>query len=114
MVDGLGIGDVGHVVLRDRQTIATEGIVVVILPMQKSTGRITGRPDIVSRGFVYMKGSGNLLDEAKKVIVQSLKLKKGRIIDWQYVRKQVEENLGMYLVKKTGRRPLIVTVIVEV
>ena len=114
MVDGLGIGDVGHVVLRDRQTIATEGIVVVILPMQKSTGRITGRPEIVSRGFVYMKGSGNLLDEAKKVIVQSLKLKKGRIIDWQYVRKQVEENLGMYLVKKTGRRPLIVTVIVEV
>jgi ribonuclease J len=114
MVDGLGIGDVGHIVLRDRQTIATEGIVVVILPIQKATGRVTGRPDIVSRGFVYMKGSGNLLEEAKKVIAQSLRLKKGRIIDWQYVRRHVEEDLGAYLLKKTGRRPLIVPVIVEV
>lgn len=114
MVDGLGIGDVGHVVLRDRQTIATEGIVVVILPIQKSTGRVTGRPDIVSRGFVYMKGSGNLLEEAKRVIAQSLRLKKGRIIDWQYVRRHVEEDLAGYLLKKTGRRPLIVPVIVEV
>lgn len=114
MVDGLGIGDVGHVVLRDRQMIATEGIVVVILPIQKSTGRVTGRPDIVSRGFVYMKGAGNLLEEAKKVIAQSLRLKKGRIIDWQYVRRHVEEDLAAYLLKKTGRRPLIVPVIVEV
>jgi ribonuclease J len=114
MVDGLGIGDVGHVVLRDRQTIATEGIVVVILPIQKATGRVTGRADIVSRGFVYMKGSGNLLEEAKRVIAQSLRLKKGRIIDWQYVRRHVEENLAAYLLKKTGRRPLIVPVIVEV
>lgn len=121
MVDGLGVGDVGHIVLRDRQTIATEGIVVVILPIEKSTGRMSGRPDIVSRGFVYMKGSGNLLEEAKKVIAQSLKFKKGlpagrqgRIIDWQYVRKQVEENLSNYLLKKTGRSPLIVPVIIEV
>ncbi|MDP1722833.1 MAG: ribonuclease J [Candidatus Gottesmanbacteria bacterium] len=114
MVDGLGVGDVGNVVLRDRQTIATEGIVVVVIPIQKSTGRVTGSPDIVSRGFVYMKDSGKLLDDARHVILQSLRLKKGRMFDWQFARKQISENLSALLVKETGRRPLIVPVIVEV
>lgn len=114
MIDGLGVGDVGHVVLRDRQTIAKEGIVIVIVPMQKQTGRVRGEADIVSRGFVYMKGSGELLAGAKKVIARSLSLKKGRITDWQYLRKQVSENLATYLLKKTGRSPLIVPVVVEV
>lgn len=114
MVDGLGVGDVGHVVLRDRQTIAKEGIVIVIVPIQKATGRVTREADIVSRGFVYIKGSGELLSGARKVIAQSLSLKKGRIMDWQYVRREVGENLAAYLLKKTGRSPLIVPVVVEV
>lgn len=114
MVDGLGVGDVGHVVLRDRQTIATEGIVVVVIPMQKSTGRVTGSPDIISRGFIYMKESGGLIEEARRVVLQSLRLKKGRMMDWQFVRKQISENLAVFLSKETGRRPLIVPVIVEV
>lgn len=114
MVDGLGVGDVGHVVLRDRQTIATEGIVVVVIPIQKSTGRVTSGPDIISRGFIYMKESGGLIDQAKRVVLQSLRLKKGRMMDWQFVRKQISENLAVFLAKETGRRPLIVPVIVEV
>ncbi len=114
MIDGLGVGDVGEIVLRDRQTIATEGIVVVIVPMEKSTGRVTAEPDIVSRGFIYMRQSEELVGRAKQLVTQSLKLRKGRIIDWQFVRKQISGNLDEFLAKETGRHPLIVPVIVEV
>jgi len=114
MIDGLGVGDVGNAVLRDRQTIATDGIVVVVVPMEKSTGRITAEPDIISRGFVYMKESGELLNKAKRVVSESLRLKKGRITDWRFVRSQLSEKLEKFLLRETGRRPLIVPVIVEV
>lgn len=114
MIDGLGIGDVGNIVLRDRQTIAKEGIVVVVVPIEKSTGRITSQPDIISRGFIFIKESGGLVRQARHVVAQSIRLKKGRMLDWQYVRKQIEENLGLFLKKETGRTPLIVPVVVEV
>ncbi len=114
MIDGLGVGDVKNVVLRDRQTIATEGIVVIVVPVARSTGKVTSEPDIISRGFVYMKESGILLDEAKRIVNQSLRLKKGRIFDWQFVRRHVEENVSKFLRNKTGRAPLVVPVIVEV
>lgn len=114
MIDGLGVGDVGNAVLRDRRTIATDGIVVVVVPMEKSTGRVTAEPDIISRGFVYMKESGELLNKAQHVVSESLRLKKGRIMDWRFVRSRVEENLEVFLFRETGRRPLIVPVIVEV
>ena len=114
MIDGLGVGDVGNAVLRDRQTIATDGIVVVVVPIEESTGRVTAEPDIISRGFVYMKESGDLLNRAKRVVSESLRLKKGRITDWRFVRSLLGENLEKFLQKETGRRPLIVPVIVEV
>src|SRR3989344_743836 len=114
MVDGLGVGDIGNVVLRDRQTMANEGIVVVVVPIEQSTGQVTADPDIISRGFVYMKESGKLIDEAKKVIVNSLRLKRGRIMDWQFVRKQIEGNLEEFLYKETHRRPLILSVVIKV
>ncbi len=114
MIDGLGVGDVGEIVLRDRQTIATEGIVIVIVPMEKSTGKVIAEPDIVSRGFVYMRQSEELIGKAKQLVMESLKLKKGRIIDWQFIRKQISGNLDEFLAKETGRHPLIVPVIVEV
>lgn len=114
MVDGLGIGDVGSAVLRDRQTIAKEGIVVVVVPIEMSTGRITSQPDIISRGFIFMKESGPLVKKSRQVIAQSLRLKKGRILDWPFVRKRIEENLSKFLKEETGRNPLIVPVIVEV
>lgn len=114
MIDGLGIGDVGTVVLRDRQQIATEGIVVIVIPVEEATGKVTSDPDIISRGFVYTKESGELLHKIKLATIKSLKLKKGRIIDWQFVRKQVGENVGKLIGKETARYPLIVPVIVEV
>ncbi|MCL4339024.1 ribonuclease J [Patescibacteria group bacterium] len=114
MVDGLGVGDVGNVVIRDRQTMANEGIVVVVVPVEQSTGQVTAEPDIISRGFVYMKESTRLIDGAKKVVTNSLRLKKGRIFDWQFVRKQIEGRLEEFLYKETHRRPLIISVVVEV
>lgn len=114
MVDGLGIGDVGSVVLRDRQTIANEGIVVVVVPVEKSTGRVTSAPDIISRGFVYIKESGELLNRARKIVNDSLRVKKGYAMDWHYMRELIEDNLQKFLKKETGRQPLIVPVILEV
>jgi len=114
MVDGLGIGDIGNVVLRDRQTMANEGIVIAIVPIEFQTGRVTAEPDLISRGFVYMKESGDLIDRAKQVVKNSLKLRKGRIFDWQFVRKQVEGNLENFLYKETHRRPLILSVVIDV
>lgn len=114
MVDGLGVGDIGNVVLRDRQTMANDGILIVVVPIEQNSGRVTAEPDIISRGFIYMKESGKLLDDAKKVIINSLRLKKGRIIDWQYVRKQIEGNLEEFLYRETHRRPLILSVVIKV
>lgn len=114
MVDGLGVGDIGNVVLRDRQTMANEGIVIVVVPIEQSTGQVTAEPDIISRGFVYMKESTRLISEAKKVVTDSLRLKKGRIMDWRFVRKQIEGNLEEFLYKETHRRPLILSVVIEV
>lgn len=114
MVDALGVGDVGEIVLRDRKTIANEGIVVVVVPLEQSTGRVSAKPEIISRGFVFMKQSGKLIDGAKRVVVQSLRLKKRRMIDWNFVRRNIEENLAQYLFRETGRHPLIVPVVVEV
>lgn len=114
MVDGLGVGDIGTVVLRDRQTMAHDGILIVAIPIEQNTGRVTTQPDIISRGFVYMKESGKLIDDAKKIIVNSLRLQKGRISDWQKVRKQIEGNLGDFLYRETHRRPLILSVVIKV
>src|SRR3989304_4934971 len=113
MIDGLGVGDVGAVVLRDRQTIATEGIGAVVIPINRPTGRVSGHPDIISRGFIYMKESGGLVEKAKQIVRTALSLKKGRIRDWQFVRKRIENTLEQFLRKETGRTPLIVPVIVE-
>ena len=114
MIDGLGIGDVGNVVLRDRQTIAREGIVVVVVPIAEATGKMTAPPEIITRGFVYVKESRRLLARAGEVVSHAIHLRKGRITDWQFVRKSIEESLAEYLLKETGRRPLIVPVVLEV
>jgi len=114
MIDGLGVGDVGNIVLRDRQTIATEGIVVVVVPIEEATGRMVSEPQIITRGFVYVKGSGKLLNRAEDVVSKALRFKKGKIRDWHFVREKIEDTLGAFLLKETGRSPLIVPVVLEV
>lgn len=114
MIDGFGVGDVGEVVLRDRKTLAKEGIVVIVVPIDKSSGRVTAQPDIISRGFVYMKDSRHIVERAKQIVNQELRFKKGAKFDWMFIRRNIEEKVGKYLYKETGRSPLIVPVVVEV
>lgn len=112
-VDGLGIGDVGNIVLRDRKVMSDEGVVIVVVPMDQH-GQPGGEVDIVSRGFVFEKTSEKLLEEAKKMVKNDLSRQQGKISDWRYIRHLIENNLGEYFYKVTERRPLILPVIVEV
>ncbi len=112
-VDGLGVGDIGNVVLRDRLTMAEDGIVMVIVPMEKNTGEVSGNVDIVSRGFVYMKESDQLIGEAKQVVKAALDEHKGQS-DFRFIRRQISDNLEKFLFEATHRRPMILPVIVEV
>ncbi|MBI2010061.1 MAG: ribonuclease J [Candidatus Chisholmbacteria bacterium] len=113
MVDGLGIGDVGTIVLRDRQTMAEDGIVVVVVPISQQTGKIKGTVEIISRGFVFMKQSRHLVKKMATTVKASLK--PGRVLeDWAIVRQQIERSLEKLLYKETQRQPLILTVIMEV
>lgn len=113
-VDGLGVGDVGHVVLRDRQLLSKDGIFVVIVAMEKQTGRIVGRPDIVSRGFVYDRDSEQLFDSARDLVVETMDGGGERIVEWSLVGKNVKDALSKFLYDQTKRRPMVLPVVMEV
>ena len=114
MVDGLGVGDIGSVVLRDRQQIAADGFVVVIVPVNRNTGKVSGAPDIVSRGFVYMNRSKSLIAKAEAIVINCLNEQPGRITDWHFVRRHIGDNLEKFLYNETKRRPMILPVVIEV
>lgn len=114
LIDGLGVGDVGNVVLRDRKTMSADGVVMVIVPVEKATGEIVGDIDIVSRGFVYMKESDELIGEAKEVVRKALSDHPGAVSDFRFLRRHVGDHLEDFLFTATHRRPLILPVIVEV
>lgn len=114
MVDGLGVGDVGTVVLRDRKNMAQDGIVVVVVPVSQQTGRVHGPVEIISRGFVFMKQSQALVKQLEEEVHRCLKRHPGHVSDWTNLRKKVEEHLEGFIFKATHRSPLIVTVIMEV
>lgn len=113
MVDGLGVGDVGNVVLRDRKVLSEEGVVVVIVTIKKSTGEIFGDLDIISRGFVYMKEAEALIKESKEVVHRTIG-KGGKIVDWYAVRERIVDSLEKFLFERTQRRPMILPVVIEV
>ena len=115
-VDGLGIGDIGHIVLRDRQLMAEDGMFVIIAIIDSQTGKIKGEPDIISRGFVYMKGSQELLERARKKIKEVIarSVIPGTDINWVYLRNNLRDKIGQFLYSKTKRRPMILPVIVRV
>lgn len=115
LVDGLGVGDVGNIVLRDRKQLAQDGILIVVVAMERETGVLMGGPDIVSRGFVYVRESEGLLEEAKERVKNALydSLDKN-VKEWSVLKSSVRDALGRYLYEKTRRRPMILPIIMEV
>lgn len=115
-VDGLGVGDVGEVVLRDRQVMSKDGMFVIIMVVDKHTGKLTQQPDIISRGFIYMKSSEDLLKEVKHEVrkVVETKSKVKQEANWAFIRSEVRDQIGDFLFQRTERRPMILPVIIEV
>ena len=113
-VDGLGIGDIGHVVLRDRQKMSEEGIVVVVVSVDQHTGQPVSPIDMISRGFVFEEQAKGLLDDAKNVVVEALHKHVQKRTDWRFIRRMIEDALDRFFYQATERRPLILSVVVEV
>ena len=115
MVDGLGVGDVGNIVLRDRQTLAENGIIVVVLTLEKYTNQLLSGPDIVTRGFVYVRESEMLIDDATTVVYEAVsKCIDNNISDWSKIKAVIKDSLGDYIWKKMKRTPMILPIIMEV
>ena len=115
LVDGLGVGDVGNIVLRDRQHLSQDGLIVVVLTMSSSTGEVVAGPDVISRGFVYVRESENLMDDVKSVVRHEIKKCEERgVRDWATIKSAVRENLRDYIFMKTKRNPMIIPIIMEV
>ena len=114
-VDGLGVGDVGNIVIRDRQQLAMEGVVIVVMTLAKGTSHPLAGPDIVSRGFVYVRDSEELIREAHDRVAAILeRCEAGNIREWAVIKSQVRDTLSRYLYEKTRRRPMILPIIMEV
>ncbi len=115
LVDGLGVGDVGNIVLRDRQHLSQDGLIIIVLTMDSTTGEVVAGPDVISRGFVYVRESENLMDDVKSVVRHEIKKceEKG-ITDWSTIKGTVKENLKDYIFAKTKRNPMIIPIIMEV
>jgi ribonuclease J len=115
LVDGLGVGDVGSIVLRDRKHLSQDGILIIVITVSKETGTVIAGPDIVSRGFVYMKESEELLEETKEKLRSILKQCEGeQISEWSGIKSNVREVVGKFLYERTRRRPMILPIIMEV
>lgn len=115
LVDGLGIGDVGNIVLRDRQAMAKDGIFVVILTVDHETGRIVTSPDIISRGFIYMREREDLVFKARQEIKKMFARHNEKYpANWDYIKKAIRQEMGEFLYNETERRPMIIPVIIEV
>lgn len=115
LVDGLGVGDVGNIVLRDRQHLAEDGILIVVLGLSSATDELVSGPDIVSRGFVYVRESDELMEEARAVVNEAVEgcLSRG-ISDWGKLKSSIKDALGEFVWRKTKRRPMILPIIMEV
>lgn len=116
MVDGLGVGDVGQIVLRDRQVMAQDGMLVVVVQVNQKTGLVEASPDIISRGFIYMKESKELLFELRQKIKEIVRVSTGGHpnIDPEHIRNNLRDEIGKFLFQKTERRPMVLPVVIEV
>ena len=115
MVDGLGVGDVEEVVLRDRLTLSAEGMVVIIATISKQTGKLLKNPDIISRGFILLKENKDLLDEVRTKLRSILnRIPFGQSPDPDYIKGLIRDQIGQFLYKKTKRRPMILPVLIRI
>ena len=115
LVDGLGVGDVGNIVLRDRQHLSQDGLIVIVITMDSQTGEIVSGPDVISRGFVYVRESENLMDDVKSMIRQEVAgFEKRHITDWSTIKSTLKDDLRDFIFQKTKRDPMILPIIMEV
>ena len=115
LVDGLGIGDVGNIVLKDRQKLSQDGLITVVLTMDSRSGKIVAGPDVISRGFVYVRESENLMEDIKRLLRTELaKCEEKHITDWATLKSVIKEELGSYIYKKTKRQPMLIPIIMEI
>lgn len=116
MVDGLGVGDVGEVVLRDRQMLSRDGMFVIVAVVDKQTGKVRGSPDIISRGFVYLRENQDLLKQTRRKIVEIVDKAAGTggAVNWSYIKDEIRNKIGSFFYAKTQRRPMILPVVIEV
>ena len=115
MVDGLGVGDVGNIVLRDRKHLSEDGLMVVVVSLEEETGQIVAGPDIISRGFVYVRESEGLMDGAREVVMKALQeCEEKNITSWNYIKNLIKDTLKNYIWQKTKRSPMILPIIMEV
>ena len=114
-VDGLGVGDVGNIVLRDRRHLSQDGLMIVVVAMDKYSGEILSGPDIISRGFVYVRESEELMDEARNVVQQALEQCDRRSSnEWAYIKTLIKDTLRDYLWHKTKRSPMILPIVMDI
>ncbi len=115
-VDGLGVGDVGEVVLRDRQMLANDGMFVIVAVVDRQTGRVKGSPDIISRGFVYLRENKELLAQTRRKVIEIVDRAAGSggAINWVYIKDEIRNKIGDFLHSKTQRRPMVLPVVIEV
>ena len=115
LVDGLGVGDVGNIVLRDRQHLSQDGLIIIVMTMDSTSGEIVSGPDVISRGFVYVRESENLMDDVKRQIREEVKkFEDKNITDWSTIKSTLKESLREYIFQKTKRNPMILPIIMEV
>lgn len=115
LVDGLGVGDVGNIVLRDRKHLSQDGLMIVVVSMEKESGALLSGPDIISRGFVYVRESEELIEEARNVVRDALyKCEEKQINEWSYIKTLIKDTLRDFLWHKTKRSPMILPIIMEI
>ena len=115
MVDGYGVGDVGNVVLRDRHHLSEDGIIIVTAAVDGSTGQLLSGPDLVSRGFVYVRENESLMDGAQSIVENALdRCVEEHVRDWNSVKTRVREALSSYIYRRTKRSPMILPILLEV
>ncbi len=114
LVDGLGVGDVGNIVIRDRQKLSEDGIIIVVMTLEKGSGKLLAGPDLVSRGFVYVRESEDLMDEALRTVEEAARgcLAEGTS-DWSYIKSVIKDELSDFVWNKTQRKPMILPIIME-